>query len=117
MYLSKNEKNLALNMLYLITQTICLLSVYINLFGLFYVLPELIANTIAILFVIPFFIFYIMGQLFVILAHPIYALILCIIKFKNHDIKIKDIIIFLWSTINTAIYLYLIHVQGFLLTV
>ena len=107
------------NLCYLISQTICLILVLQNMYKIFnyYDFPKIIQNIVFILFGIPFLMFYIMGLTFIIFVHPIIVSIFCIIKIKNHAIKIKHIVILAWSIINSIIYLYLLFGQGFLITV
>jgi len=109
-------------MIYLIPGTICALSYY-NLFYRIYEYPELnlpriLENITAIIFLLPYFSFYLMGLTLTILLHPIIQIVIFLICFKKKMFSnILIIIIFIYSLIVPFIYIYLIWVKGYILTV
>ena len=119
--MKKNENIIYLfaNMAYLIPGTFCAIGYY-NFFYRIFEYPDshLLGNIIGIIFIIPYLLFYIMGLTFTILVHPIIQIILFILTFKEKIFsRILIIYIFIHSIIISIIYLYLIWVKGYILTV
>jgi hypothetical protein len=121
--MNKNKANLIyilLNLLYIIPGVFCAL-MYYNFFYEIFKLPAFpreLENTIGLLFLIPWAIFYIMGLTFTILLHPIAQIIIFCLFIKNKIIsKIYIIITFIFSIAIAFVYLYLIWRKGLYLTV
>ena len=107
-------------LVYLIPGTICSIG-YLNFFYRIYKVPDLprtLENIIGLIYLIPYFLFYLMGLTFIILLFPIAMIILYGINLKKKFISYKYLVImFIWSLGIAFIYLYLIWGKGYILTV
>jgi len=112
---SKNSTYIILNLLYIIPGTLSAL-MYLNYafsFYVFYNIPQMLDN----IFIIPFWIFYVMGITFTILLHPLVQITVFIFTWKNKYISKKYIIIvFILSMAIAFLLLYLIWVKRLIIS-
>jgi hypothetical protein len=107
-----------INFYYFISGSVCSILVFNVVYNIFNMSPKIFTTFIAILFGIPFIFFYLMAVTFTIFLYPIIQIIIFFINLRKKFILKKHIIImFFWSIAIAIIYLYLIFIKGFLITV
>jgi len=116
----KNSTYIIVNLLYIIPGILSALT-YLNNF-VYHIynshdIPGILGIIFAIIFGIPFLIFYIMGITFTILLHPLVQIIIFYFAWKKkHISRIYIIIAFVFSTAIAFVHLYLIYGKNLILS-